>query len=186
MPKARNWCLCLLTRSSTSPFPLSIELCRWPGAVGIELHPCACGLELSSAACAPPPLEGPLSPSPSSCPPHVAESQLPCEPGKECLLADRGSGLCCLAELLTLASNGTLDQQVGDQAGVGQGGLGDRRGVLPLQPLCNGGPLIGMPIPGYHWVHHHPLHAAGVSCYNSTWSCREDMGARGGEKGGSG
>ena len=81
------------------------------------------------------------------------------------MLPDIVSGLCCLTELLALASNGTLDEQVWDQTEVRQGGLSDRGGVLLLQPGSNGGPLIGVPICSYHWIHHHSLHAAMLSCY---------------------
>ena len=35
------------------------------------------------------------------------------------------SGRCLLAELVALAGNGVPDEEVGDKAGVGEGGLGD-------------------------------------------------------------
>ena len=36
------------------------------------------------------------------------------------------SMLSCLAQLLPLACNGSLDEEIGHQTGVGQQGLGDR------------------------------------------------------------
>ena len=64
---------------------------------------------------------------------------------------------CLLIELLALTGNGALDEKIGDKAGVGQGGLGDRGSVVLLQPGCNGGPLVGVPITCYHWLDHHIL-----------------------------
>ena len=66
------------------------------------------------------------------------------------------SGRCLLAELVALAGNGVPDEEVGDKAGVGEGGLGDKGGVVLLQPGCDGGSLIGVPIPCY-WVNHNCL-----------------------------
>ena len=64
---------------------------------------------------------------------------------------------CLLAELAALASNGIPDEEVGDKAGVGEGGLGDGGGVVLLQPGCDGGSLIGVPIPCYYRLNHHFL-----------------------------
>ena len=64
---------------------------------------------------------------------------------------------CLLTELAALAGNGISDEEVGDEAGVGEGGLGDRGGVVLLQPGCYGGSLIGVPIPCYHWLNHNCL-----------------------------
>ncbi len=61
--------------------------------------------------------------------------------------------LCTLA----LTCNGTLDEKVGDQAGVGQQGLGDRGGGVVLQPVLHGGPLVCVPVCSYHRLHHHCL-----------------------------
>ena len=61
--------------------------------------------------------------------------------------------LCTLA----LACNGSLDEKVGDEAGVGQQGLGDRGGGVVLQPLLHGSPLVCVPICSYHRLHHHCL-----------------------------
>ncbi len=66
--------------------------------------------------------------------------------------------MSCLTQLLPLTCNGTLDEEVGDQAGVGQQGLGDRGGGLVLQPVLHGGPLICVPICSYYGIHHHCLH----------------------------
>ncbi len=65
--------------------------------------------------------------------------------------------MSCLTQLLPLTCNGTLDEEVGDQAGVGQQGLGDRGGGVVLQPVLHGGPLICVPICSYYRVHHHCL-----------------------------
>ena len=55
---------------------------------------------------------------------------------------------------LALTCNGSLDEEVGDQAGVGQQGLGDRGGGVVLQPLLHGSSLVCVPICSYHWLHH--------------------------------
>ena len=62
-----------------------------------------------------------------------------------------------LAELAALDGNGIPDGDIGKEGGVGEGGLGDRGGVVLLQPGCDGGSLIGVPIPCYHWLNHNPL-----------------------------
>ena len=62
-----------------------------------------------------------------------------------------------LAELEALAGDGILDEEVGDEAGVGEGGLGDGGGVVLLQPGCDGGSFVGVPIPCYHRLNHHFL-----------------------------
>jgi len=67
------------------------------------------------------------------------------------------SVLTCLAQLLPLTCNGTLDEEVGDQAGVGQQGLGDRGGGVVLQPVLHGSPLVCVPVCSYHRLHHHRL-----------------------------
>ena len=64
---------------------------------------------------------------------------------------------CLLAELAALAGNGVPDEEVGDEAGVGEGGLGDGGGVVLLQPGCDGGSLISVPIPCYHRLDHNFL-----------------------------
>jgi hypothetical protein len=61
--------------------------------------------------------------------------------------------LCTLA----LICNGTLDEEVGDQTGVGQQGLGDRGGGMVLQPVLHGSPLICVPVCSYYRLHHHRL-----------------------------
>ena len=66
--------------------------------------------------------------------------------------------MSCLAQLLPLACNGSLDEEVGDQAGVGQQGLGDRGGEVVMQPVLHGGSLVCVPICSYHRLHHHRLH----------------------------
>ena len=55
------------------------------------------------------------------------------------------------------ACNGTLDEEVGDQTGVGQQGLGDPGGGVVLQPILHGSHLICVPICSYHRLHHHCL-----------------------------
>ena len=65
--------------------------------------------------------------------------------------------MCLLAELAALAGNGIPDEEVGDEAGVGDGDLGDGGGVVLLQPGCDGGSLIGVPIPCHHRLCHNPL-----------------------------
>ena len=67
------------------------------------------------------------------------------------------SMLSCLAQLLPLACNGSLDEEIGHQTGVGQQGLGDRGGGVVLQPVLHGGPLICVPVCSYHRLHHHCL-----------------------------
>ena len=67
---------------------------------------------------------------------------------------------CLLAELAALAGNGVPDEKVGDEAGVGEGGLGDGGGVVLLQPGCDGGSLISVPVPCYHRLNHHFLQAS--------------------------
>jgi len=67
------------------------------------------------------------------------------------------SMLSCLAQLLPLTCNGTLDEKVGDQARMGQQGLGDRGGGVVLQPVLHGGPLVCVPVCSYHRLHHHCL-----------------------------
>ncbi len=66
--------------------------------------------------------------------------------------------LSCLAQLLLLACNGSLDEKVGDEAGVGQQGLGDRGGGVVLQPVLHGSSLVCVPVCSYHRLHHHRLH----------------------------
>ena len=64
------------------------------------------------------------------------------------------SVLSCLAQLLPLACNGSLDEEVRDQTGVGQQSLGDRGGGVVLQPVLHGSLLICVPICSYHRLHH--------------------------------
>ena len=49
-----------------------------------------------------------------------------------------------MAELAALAGNRIPDEEVGDKAGVGEGGLGNGGGVILLQPGCDGGSFIGV------------------------------------------
>ena len=63
---------------------------------------------------------------------------------------------CLLAELMALAGN-SIPDEVGDKAGVGEGGLGDGGGVVLLQPGRDGCSLIGALIPCYHWLYHNFL-----------------------------
>ena len=57
-----------------------------------------------------------------------------------------------------MTADGIPDEDIWDQASMGQGVRGDRRGAAGLQPLLNGSPLIGVPICCNDWVHHLGLH----------------------------
>ena len=56
-----------------------------------------------------------------------------------------------------VVGNGTPGHHIWHQAQVGQLGAGDWGGVVLLQPFLHGGPLIGAPISGYHWISHPAL-----------------------------
>ena len=65
--------------------------------------------------------------------------------------------------ILQLALDGRLGQDIGHKAGVRQRQHGDGGGGVGLQPLLNGGPLIGVPISRNHRVYHCYLHTIYVS-----------------------
>ena len=50
-----------------------------------------------------------------------------------------------------------LDQNTGDKSGVGELVPSDWGQAAALQPVLNGGLLIGVPICSNHWLHHHHL-----------------------------
>ena len=79
------------------------------------------------------------------------------------------SVLSCLAQLLSLACNGTLDEEVGHQASVGQQGLGDRGGGVVLQPVLHGRPLVCVPVSSYHRLHHHCLQSRKLAVVPAAW-----------------
>ena len=67
---------------------------------------------------------------------------------------DQLTGQLSLTELEVQVGNGIPDEEVGDKAGMGEGGAGEGEGVVLLQPGCDGASLIGVTIPCYHWLDH--------------------------------
>ena len=63
-----------------------------------------------------------------------------------------------------VVGNGTPGNNIWHQAQVAQLGAGDWGGVVLLQPFLHGGPLIGAPISGYHWISHSALRARALNC----------------------
>ena len=56
-----------------------------------------------------------------------------------------------------VVGNGPPSHHIWHQAQVAQLGASDWGGVMLLQPSLHGGPVIGAPISGYHWISHPAL-----------------------------
>ena len=56
--------------------------------------------------------------------------------------------------VLAVSGNGSPNQDIVQDAGVGQGPAGDWGGGLLCQPGLQGSPLICVPVSGNHWVSH--------------------------------
>ncbi len=67
------------------------------------------------------------------------------------------AGTSDLACQVCMLVKSRLDQDIGDKSDVGELVPSDWGQAAALQPVLNGGLLIGVPICSNHWLHHHHL-----------------------------